>query len=585
MSASGSPLSERFAADVVPPRAGMFRLAGIRALVCILCLEMLAGVGVDVLTEPDAVSGRQVAHLSLLRLPDCALHTTLRMATVLIVALVFSVCCALVMVRSARLRENILSFLTEMRTIPVCGFLVFVAPFFSMLMPAHGVAGECLADAAVFPVLAGPMTASFLQAIGEVPGDLTLMARGFRLTGWQMFWRLIVPVSVPALVRGMARAMPYAWLALLWTEIFIRHRASFVTPGLGAYVSAAASNSDGWPVVLSAAVMMLIVAMYDWFIFQPALTWSYRFVADNDGQPVSDGPEEPWMLQFVRRAPAIGWLGGHLVRTARTLGTLRLGTKPLAEPSADISIRSGLRETAALTVLCALTLAFCWQPLVFHIGPIGIVRVVALGFTTLLHVMAMVFLVSAIWIFPGVWLGKRLGAIAGHMTLLRLLGVFPTVMLFPLAAALITAFRLSSGFWLMPLLVTGPQWLLATRLISSVAEFPKGLFEAARAYNIRGWMWWRSVVLPGLGGGWLAGARAAFFGAWNLAIAAEFVRWGNVRLTSEGIGSYIAEAMEAGDSIRAAFSVTVMTAFAALLSALVWEPLTTWVRRRTTGAG
>ncbi|GBR10160.1 anion ABC transporter permease [Acetobacter oeni LMG 21952] len=236
-----------------------------------------------------------------------------------------------------------------------------------------------------------------------------------------------------------------------------------------------------------------------------------------------------------------------------------------------------------LTALCTATLIFCWQPLIFHIGPGEMTRVVALGFSTLLRVLVMVFLTATIWVFPGVWLGMHRGAVMKHMTLLRLPGIVPTIMLFPLVAALITTFRLSSGFWLMPLLVLGPQWFLATRLVESVASFPKGLFEAARAYNIRGWMWWRSVVLPGLGEGWLAGARAAFFGAWNLAIAAEFVRWGDVRLISDGLGSYIAEAMEGGDAVRAAFGVMVMTAFAAFFDALVWTPLAAWVRRRTTG--
>ncbi|NHO31719.1 ABC transporter permease subunit [Acetobacter fallax] len=584
MSASASLSSDRYSADEASLRVGVRRFVGMRALICVLCFEMLAGVAVHLLTGEDTISGRQTVLLSLPGLPDCALHTALRMATVLVLSVMFSVFCAIVTDRRERFRENILSFLDESRAVPVCGFLVFAAPLFSMLVPGHGIAGECLTGAAVFPVLAGPMTAALLRSGGRGSGELDLVARGFRLTGWQRFWRLDMPVAIPVLVKGAVEAMPFAWLALLWVEIFVWQRAAFVAPGLGACVAAAAATGIVWPVVLAALIMMLIVIGYDWLVFRPLLSWSARFQIEGDGAGLSGLPSEPPVLRFLRRAPVVGRLGEAALYAVRRLGTLRLGRAPVAVPSSETAGRPYLAETVALAGLCATTLAVCWQPLIFHIGPDEVVRVAALGFATLLRVLLMVLLASVIWLFPGMWLGRRRAEAAECVSLMRLLAVFPTVMLFPLMAGLITGLRLSSGFWLMPLVMIGPQWFLAAKLTGGVATFPRGLFEAARAYDIRGWLWWRSVVLPGIGRGWLAGARMAFFGAWNLAIAAEFVRWGDVRLISAGLGAYIAEAMEAGDSVRAAFGVTVMTAFAALLSALVWEPLAAWVRRRTMGA-
>jgi len=49
---------------------------------------------------------------------------------------------------------------------------------------------------------------------------------------------------------------------------------------------------------------------------------------------------------------------------------------------------------------------------------------------------------------------------------------------------------------------------------------------------------------------WVTGAVTATGGAWNASIVAEVATWGNDKLVADGLGAYIAQVTEKGDSGR-----------------------------------
>ncbi len=141
-------------------------------------------------------------------------------------------------------------------------------------------------------------------------------------------------------------------------------------------------------------------------------------------------------------------------------------------------------------------------------------------------------------------------------------------------------FKLNPDIWLSLLIVFGTQWYILFNVIAGASAFPNDLKEAAANFHIKGWLWWKNVMLPGIFPYYFTGALTASGGSWNAAIVAEYVKWGTDKVTAHGIGSYIAIATENGDFPRIVLGVAMMSIFVTLLNRFVWRRLFTMAERR-----
>ncbi|RMS91233.1 ABC transporter permease [Pseudomonas coronafaciens pv. oryzae] len=63
-------------------------------------------------------------------------------------------------------------------------------------------------------------------------------------------------------------------------------------------------------------------------------------------------------------------------------------------------------------------------------------------------------------------------------------------------------------------------------------------------------------------------------------MVAEAVSWGDQHLQAAGLGSYIANATQAGDFPRVALGIVVMSVFVIAFNRLLWRPLYGFAERR-----
>jgi NitT/TauT family transport system permease protein len=129
-------------------------------------------------------------------------------------------------------------------------------------------------------------------------------------------------------------------------------------------------------------------------------------------------------------------------------------------------------------------------------------------------------------------------------------------------------------------MILGAQWYILFNVIAGASSLPGELLEVCRSLNVRGWFWWRRVLLPGIMPYYLVGAVAAAGGAWNAAIASEMAEWGNVTLVAHGLGAYIAQATLRGDINQIGLGTVVMCVLVMLLNTLFWRPLSDFAARR-----
>jgi NitT/TauT family transport system permease protein len=200
-------------------------------------------------------------------------------------------------------------------------------------------------------------------------------------------------------------------------------------------------------------------------------------------------------------------------------------------------------------------------------------EVFLLSCITMLRVVVLIALASLIWVPLGVWIGLRPRWAERVQPLAQFLAAFPANLLFPVAVVLIVRFDLNVDVWVSPLMILGTQWYILFNVIAGASAFPTDLREAAGAFHIQGWQWWRTVMLPGIFPYFVTGAITASGGAWNASIVSEHVKWGDTVLIAHGVGAYIAKTTEAGDYPRIVLGIVMLSLFVTVFNRTVWRPL------------
>jgi NitT/TauT family transport system permease protein len=203
-----------------------------------------------------------------------------------------------------------------------------------------------------------------------------------------------------------------------------------------------------------------------------------------------------------------------------------------------------------------------------------------LTFYTLLRVVALMALATIVWVPISVWIGLRPRWAEAVQPIAQFLAAFPVNLLFGVAVSLILVFNLNPNIWLSLLMAFGTQWYIVFNTIGGAAAFPNDLREAAANFHIKGWDWWRQVMLPGIAPYYLTGAITASGGSWNASIVAEYVKWKDQTVSAAGVGSYIAQATEKGDFPKIVLGVAVMSIFVTLFNRLFWRQLYAYAERR-----
>jgi NitT/TauT family transport system permease protein len=203
-----------------------------------------------------------------------------------------------------------------------------------------------------------------------------------------------------------------------------------------------------------------------------------------------------------------------------------------------------------------------------------------LGFLTLLRVLAMTVVATLIWVPVGVWIGFQ-PKIARFLQPLAQIGAsFPVNMTFPVMVGFFVAAHMTLNWGSILLIAMGTQWYILFNVIAGAMAVPNDLKEAATVYGLRRWNLWRTLILPAIFPFWVTGACTAAGGAWNASIVAELATWGDTTLKADGLGAYIAEVTQTGNTPLIIVSIGVMSFFVVLMNKFVWRRLYAFAENR-----
>jgi NitT/TauT family transport system permease protein len=547
----------------------------------VIGLLVLIAVGGRETLVPLAVANRTPISLDPGALPGYALRTTLRMFAAMGLSVAVTFIFGAMAAKSRRAEMVIIPLIDVCQSVPVLGFLSFTVTGFMALFPGSVLGVEFAAIFAIFTSQAWNMVFSFYHSTKTIPRDLRDLSSALRLGAWRRFWTLEAPYAAPGLIWNAMISMSGAWFFVVASEAISVGNITVTLPGVGSYVATAIVQHDihavGWAVL----TMALVILAYDQLLFRPLVAWAEKFRLE----PASSNEPEPssWVLDFLQRTQLARRLWRPVRGLLAMLASFRLGRPIEVTPGFSRAWSSRYADMVWYVLLGLGGLLGAWRAASYILGGVPVAEIgwtLMLGIFTMLRVVLLTALASAVWLPLGVWIGLRPRWAAALQPVTQFLAAFPANILYPVAVATVVRFHLLPDIWLSPLMILGAQWYILFNVIAGARMFPADLLEAAASMRIKGLTWWRKVILPGIMPSYVTGAVTAAGGAWNAAIVAEAANWGRTRVEAHGLGAYIADATTAGDLRRVVLGVAVMAVYVVVFNRLVWDPMFTAAARR-----
>ena len=518
----------------------------------------------------------EVISLDPANLPEYAMRTTLRMLAAMVAALVFTFLYGTLAAKSRRAEKLLVPVLDILQSVPVLGYISFTVTFFLLLFPGRVLGAECAAIFAIFTSQAWNMTFSFYQSLRMLPHDLVEVSTNLRLSGWQRFWKLDVPFAMPGLVWNMMMSMSGGWFFVVASEAITVGDKTITLPGVGSYLALAIAQKDLHAVGYVILAMIAVILIYDQFLFRPLVAWADKFRMETTAS--QGAAPQSWVLNLIQRTRMVQRILRPITRAISRIGNKRFslaGGALKALPS-ESPAASKVIDWVWGTLIAVLT-AYALYHIVLYVGTevtfAEVGHVFVLGLITLLRVTGLILIASLIWVPLGVMIGLRPRLAQKIQPVAQFLAAFPANLLFPVFVIVILHYHLNPDIWLSPLIVLGTQWYILFNVVAGASAFPNDYKEAAANFRIRGWLWWRKVMLPGIFPYYVTGAITASGGAWNASIVSEYVSWGQDNVVAHGLGAYIAQTTAAGDFPKIALGVVVMSIFVVAFNRAVWRPM------------
>jgi NitT/TauT family transport system permease protein len=529
---------------------------------------------------------QQAISTDIRNIPYYAGRTVLRMWIAFGVSLLFTFGVGYAAAKSRVARSIILPALDILQSVPVLGFLSITVTGFMALFPGSLLGVECASIFAIFTGQVWNMTFGFYHSLVTIPNDLQEAATNFRLSRWQRFGALEVPSSMHSLIWNSMMSFGGGWFFVAQSEAITVLNKNIKLPGLGSYMATAVEKGDNQAAIWAIIAMLTVIVASDQLVWRPLLAWADKFKME---LIESGEAPESWLYNFLRRAYIFPWLREHIVFPISDGLTVLKKRASLLE---DIPERSRnltgrivfwllggligvwIGYEVLLGVIAAIDTVYS------HVTAAELGQLFVLGFLTMGRVVLMTILATLIWTPVGVWIGSKPKIARLAQPLAQIAASFPVNMTFPFMVGFFVASNIPINWGSIILIAMGTQWYILFNVIAGAMAIPNDLKEAAHTYGLRDWALWRTLILPAIFPFWVTGACTAAGGAWNASIVAELATWGQTQLKADGLGAYIAEVTQKGDTPMIICSIAVMCIFVVITNKLIWRRLYDYAEKR-----
>ena len=472
-----------------------------------------------------------------------------------------------------------------LQSIPILGFFPIALVVFAALTPGSWPGVNFASVFLIFTSMAWNMVFGVYESLKTLPAELKEAADTFQLRGTLLFRRVLFPATINRLVYNSVLSWTAGWFFLVEAEIFTTN-SNQVLPGIGSFLSFAASDHNTDAFLAGILVLVVVIAILDFALWRPLGKWAQRFRYDT--APSGEGEIIPAAADPARRFSRMA----AYVRRGLRSSVSRISTPlvQLAAIAARPARKTERRQTAISYIAVGTILVIGWLLLIalivaiFHVftGPIlpGVLVQIeqlplAMG-ASALRVTAAYAICLAIALPLGMFLARNPRASRFGMPTVEVIASFPATALFPVIIFELIPYISAEGAAIL-MLMTGMLWYLFFNILSGIRALPPDLEEAASSFGLRGRKWFTRVLVPGIFPALITGSITAYGGGWNTLIVAEYLNTGKGQsLSLFGVGraidvGYALPGQEGYPLMVAALLTLVATVVT--INELIWKPL------------
>jgi NitT/TauT family transport system permease protein len=126
---------------------------------------------------------------------------------------------------------------------------------------------------------------------------------------------------------------------------------------------------------------------------------------------------------------------------------------------------------------------------------------------------------------------------------------------------------------------TAQAWNMTFGFYHSLITIPADLQEAASVYQMNRWQRFTKVEVPSSAIGLTWNSMMSFGGGWFFVAQSEAISVLNKNIKLPGLGSYMAAAVEAGNTRAAVFAIVAMITTIVVIDQILWRPLVAWAEK------
>ncbi|MCI4332946.1 MAG: ABC transporter permease subunit [Thermoplasmata archaeon] len=539
------------------------------------------------LTVPVFLTGSTVGfHAVSTALPTAAVdlgYSFIRMVLAYLLSLGFALLYGYV-AASNRIGERVMiPILDILQSVPILGFFPIALGIFVTLTPNSWIGPNLASIFLIFTSMSWNMVFGVYESLKSFPADLKESADAFGIHGLQRLRQVVIPATVNRLVYNSVLSWTGGWYFLVLAEEFSTGSSGVTLPGIGSYLVSAAQPFRGNSFLAGLILLVALITLMDLFLWRPLGRRAEKYRYDTSPSGESTEPGVTGGPARLRRA------AGYVSRgVVSSVGRISGPLSTLASRTAGAAPKPGPRtKSAARYVAIGAVLVIGWLIVIaIAVGVFGVVtgpvspttRSDIAGVPLALaesgaRLLAAYAISVGIALPLAVYLVRRPQAYRLGLPIVEVVASFPATALFPVfILALVPVFGFEGVSILM--LITGMEWYLFFNILSGVRAIPPDLDEAARAFGLTRWQYYKRLLLPAILPAFITGSITAFGGGWNTLIVAEYFQVQNQTFSVPGIGRLIDVGNAAGKPglplMVAALFAMVITVVA--INELFWKP-------------
>lgn len=129
------------------------------------------------------------------------------------------------------------------------------------------------------------------------------------------------------------------------------------------------------------------------------------------------------------------------------------------------------------------------------------------------------------------------------------------------------------------MIFTAQAWNMTFSFHGSLRSIPEPLREVASLHYLNGWQIFRLLELPSAMIGLVWNSMMSMAGGWFFLTVNEAFTLGNHDYRLPGIGSYMNEAINRGDTRAMIFAIVAMVVMIVVVDQIFWRPIVVWAQR------